>query len=72
MAWGRGRRSRSREKCKPAFASYVGKKLDDSRLDFNYVTPDEEDWNDGKVTLICLVVDPDHDLVTRSLRDAHE
>ena len=60
------------EKCTPAFASYVGKKFDDSRLDFSYVTPDEEAWNDGKVTLICLVLDPDHDLITRSLRDAHE
>jgi hypothetical protein len=60
------------EKCKSAFASYVGLKLDDSRLDFNFLTPDKDSWNDGKVTLICLVLDPYHHQITRSLRGAHE
>ncbi len=60
------------ERCKSAFATYVGLGWDDSRLDFDFVTPDEDGWTDGKVTLICLVMDPDHDQVTRSLRGAHE
>jgi hypothetical protein len=60
------------EKCKSAFASYVGLKFGDSRLDFDFLTPDKDSWNDGKVTLICLVLDPDHDQITRSLRGAHE
>lgn len=60
------------EKCKSAFESYVGLKLADSRLDLDFLTPDKEDWNHGKVTLICFVIDPDNDRITRSLRGAHE
>jgi hypothetical protein len=72
------------EKCKPAFATYVGLGIDESRLDFDFVTPDESYWNDihpipvlrwpmiGRATLICFVLDPDHDQITRALRDAHE
>jgi hypothetical protein len=70
------------EKCKPAFATYVGLELDDSRFDFDFVTPDESTWNDvipvlrwpmiGRATLICFVWDPDHDQITRALRGAHE
>ena len=60
------------EKCKSAFASYVGLELGDSRLDFDFVTPAEDSWTDGKVTLICLVLDPDHDQITRALRGSHE
>ncbi|HKN42551.1 MAG TPA: septum formation family protein [Propionibacteriaceae bacterium] len=70
------------EKCKPAFATYVGLELDQSRLDFDFATPDESSWNDiipvlrssmiGRATLICLVWDPDHDQITRALRGAHE
>jgi hypothetical protein len=60
------------KKCKSVFASYVGLKLADSRLDFDFLTPDEFGWTDGKVTLICLVLDPNDSLITRSLRGAHE
>ena len=60
------------EKCESAFASYVGLEIDESRLDFGFLTPHEDSWTDGKVTLICLVMDPDHDRITRSLRSAHE
>jgi Septum formation len=62
----------AQEKCKPAFATYVGLELDESRLDWGFVTPDKDAWTDGKATLICLVMDPDHDQITRALRDAHE
>jgi hypothetical protein len=70
------------EKCKPAFATYVGLELDESRFDFDFVTPDESSWNNiipvlrwsmiGRATLICFVWDPDHDQITRALRGAHE
>jgi hypothetical protein len=60
------------EKCKPAFATYVGRELDESRLDWGFVTPDKDAWTDGKATLIYLVLDPDHDQITGALRDAHE
>jgi hypothetical protein len=45
---------------------------DESRLDLDYFTPDEDSWTAGKVTLICLVLDPDHDQITRALRGANE
>jgi hypothetical protein len=70
------------EKCKPAFATYVGLELDQSRLDFDFATPAEDGWGDlfpvfrsamiGRATLICLVLDPDHDQITGSLRGAHK
>ena len=36
------------EKCKPAFATYVGLELDESRLDLDFVTPDEDSWTDPR------------------------
>jgi hypothetical protein len=60
------------DKCLSAFASYVGLDPDESRLDFDFLTPDKGSWNDGKGTLICFVLDPSHDQITRALRDAHE
>jgi hypothetical protein len=62
----------AQQKCETAFASYVGLELDESRLDLDYFTPDEDSWTAGKVTLICLVLDPDHDQITRALRGASE
>jgi hypothetical protein len=72
VARGCGLKDTAGEKCKSAFGSYVGLELGDSRLDFDFVTPDKESWTDSKVTLICLVLDPDHDQITRALRAAHE
>jgi hypothetical protein len=60
------------DKCLSAFASYVGLDPDESRLDFDFLTPDKDSWNDGKGTLICFVLDPSHDQITRALRDARE
>jgi hypothetical protein len=37
-----------------------------------YLTPDKDGWTDGKPTLICLVLDPSHNQITRALRGAHE
>ena len=62
----------AQQKCESAFASYVGLELVESRLDLDYFTPDKDSWTAGKVTLICLVLDPDHDQITRALRGAHE
>jgi Septum formation len=62
----------AQQKCESAFASYVGLELVESRLDLDYFTPDKDSWTAGKVTLICLVLDPDHDQITRALRGANE
>jgi Septum formation/Bacterial PH domain len=62
----------AQQKCESAFASYVGLELVESRLDLDYLTPDKDSWTAGKVTLICLVLDPDHYQITRALRGANE
>jgi hypothetical protein len=62
----------AQQKCESAFASYVGLELVESRLDLDYFTPDKDSWTAGKVTLICLMLDPDHDQITRALRGANE
>jgi hypothetical protein len=62
----------AQQKCESAFASYVGLELVESRLDLDYFTPAKDSWTAGKVTLICLVLDPDHDQITRALRGANE
>jgi hypothetical protein len=59
-------------KCKSAFASYVGLGIAKSRLDLDYWSVDHDGWTDGDFTLICLVLDPSNDHLTRSLRGAHE
>jgi hypothetical protein len=60
------------KKCKSGFASYVGLGIDESRLDLDSWTVGPYDWVDDKVTLICLVLDPSNEHLTRSLRGAHE
>jgi Septum formation len=60
------------KKCKSAFASYVGLGRAKSRLDQDFLTVDQDGWTDGDFTLICLVLDPDNDHLTRSLRGAHK
>ena len=45
------------EKCKPAFATYVGLELDQSRLDFDFATPDESSWNDLRHPSLAMADD---------------
>ena len=72
MARGYGHGTPRADKCLSAFEPYVGLDPDESRLDFDFLTPDEDNWNDGQRTLICLVLDPSHDQIARALRNAHE
>jgi hypothetical protein len=60
----------ARAKCEPAFAAYVGVQWGDSQLDVDYLTAFEDTWKAGKVTLICLVMDP-YNTLTGSVRGAH-
>jgi hypothetical protein len=62
----------ARAKCEPALASYVGLQWGDSLLDVDYLTAFEDTWKAGKVTLICLVLDPANYQLTHSLRGAHQ
>jgi hypothetical protein len=59
-------------KCKPIFASYVGIQFDDSQLDLSYLTADTTGWNQGDHTLICVVLDPNNDHLTRALHGTRQ
>jgi len=58
--------------CQKAFARYVGLAVDDSLLDFDYITADRAGWEDGAHTVICLVFDPSQEWTTRALKGSHQ
>lgn len=62
----------SEVKCRAAFESYVGIAYDGSRLELDSVTTDAAGWADGDHRLICLVLDPANEHLSRTLRRAHE
>jgi len=44
--------------CRTAFERYVGVDYDQSDLELDFWTPDEEGWSNGARTLVCFVYDP--------------
>lgn len=44
--------------CDGAFASYVGVTYDESTLDYNYVGPTTDSWDQGDRQVACLLTDP--------------
>jgi hypothetical protein len=58
------------DKCRTAFEAYVGIGYDDSRFELDFLTTDKSGWEEGDRRLICLVLDPSQQKLTRSLRGA--
>jgi Septum formation len=54
--------------CDPAFGHYIGKDVDDSDLDYDWLVPTEDAWRSGDRTVQCAAYDPDNSHLTRSLR----
>jgi hypothetical protein len=54
-------------KCRAAFERYVGVAYDESDLDLDFWTADEEGWSSGVRTLVCFVYDPSHESTTEAL-----
>jgi Septum formation len=54
--------------CDPAFGHYIGKAVDDSDLDYDWLVPAEDAWRSGDRTVQCAAYDPNSSLMTRSLR----
>ena len=50
-----------RERCAPAFASYVGLPYDESELFGSMITPSEETWADGDRNFICILFQPEEE-----------
>ena len=60
------------EQCEAAFEEYVGISYNDSRYFITYLQPTEDTWADGDREVVCLVVGPDNEPVTGSLRGVGE
>ena len=56
--------------CLPAFTEYVGMEYQTSQLDFTYITPVEDGWNDGDHSVQCALFDPQNAELTESMKDA--
>jgi hypothetical protein len=57
--------------CDPAFGHYIGKDVDDSDLDYDWLLPTEDAWRSGDRTVQCAAYDPNNSLLKGSLRGAH-
>jgi Septum formation len=57
--------------CDPAFGHYVGKDIDDSELDYDWLVPTEDAWRSGDRTVQCAAYDPNNSLLKGSVRGAH-
>lgn len=59
-------------KCRAAFADHIGIGYDDSRLELDFWTNDEEGWAQGRRTLVCLAYDPSSPTLTETLAGSAE
>ena len=57
--------------CDPAFGHYIGKDVDDSKLDYDWLLPTGDAWRSGDRTVQCAAYDPNNSLQKGSLRRAH-
>ncbi len=58
--------------CDAAFASFVGRGVEDSRLDYFTLTPTPESWSENKDrTIQCAIGDPENVKTTGSLRGSN-
>ena len=58
--------------CDPAFADYIGKAVDDSDLDYDWLLPTQDAWRSGDRTVRCAAYEPGTTSLTRSLRGTHQ
>ncbi|MFJ6651678.1 septum formation family protein [Microbacterium sp. NPDC091313] len=48
----------AQQECDPAFAAYVGLSYEESTLDYSYVGPSSDTWDQGDRQIACLLTDP--------------
>jgi hypothetical protein len=63
-------RAQAEETCTAEFQTYVGLPYDESALDFTWLQPTADSWEQGDRELVCLVYDPAGP-VTGSLQGAN-
>ena len=57
--------------CEPAFATYVGRSFESSRLEMTWLAPTSAGWNSGDHAVQCLLNDPQRPRLTTSLRNSN-
>lgn len=57
------------EACHAEFEEFVGISWDESQLDYGYLAPTEESWDEGDREILCTIGDPNR-AVTGTLRNA--
>ncbi|MGH9244463.1 MAG: septum formation family protein [Acidimicrobiales bacterium] len=61
------------EGCTDEFEDYVGSEPDDSELDFNFILPNEETWEDPELQdreVVCVTFRADGDELDESIEDS--
>ena len=58
--------------CDPAFADYVGKSVDDSDFEYDWLVPTQDAWRSGDRTVRCAAYEPGSASLTRSIRGARQ
>jgi hypothetical protein len=56
------------EYCDPAFSDYVGKSVEDSDFEYDWLVPSQDAWQSGDRTVQCAAYEPGSTSLTRSLR----
>ena len=56
------------DNCEPAFGTYIGTAYLDSQLDFSWLYPSDDSWDDGDRSIQCAAYDPRNTRLTSSLR----
>ena len=54
----------------PAFGDYVGHDYQTSTLDFTWIAPSQDSWNDGDHSVQCALIDPANEVLSESLKDS--
>ena len=57
------------KQCDPAFGTFVGKPVDESKLTYYSYTPDKATWDSGDRRARCVITDP-AGMESKSLRNA--
>jgi Septum formation len=57
--------------CEPAFATYVGRSFESSRLELTWVAPTSDGWKSGDHAIQCLLNDPQRPRLTTSLQGSN-
>jgi Septum formation len=58
--------------CTAEFRRYVGISYAKSDLTLDFFGVDKEGWEDGDHTMVCLVFDPDHKMITHTLKGSRQ